>query len=334
MTGCTLAVDVGGTWMRSAIVDVTGLRLPLKKEAPGFRLNAVPLAELQDMFLGEMSALVDSYLREGFSVSRLALGFPGPVKDGYVYGAPTLWGKMSVPYPLLSGLKVRLGKKGVTELLVANDVTAAGRSYVTDENRTFCIITVSSGIGNKIFLNGRVLEGDLTIGGEIGHWYCGDAYSEFGCDCGGRGHLGAVSSGRGVERLAEKMKPDWAEISAVASLTHVTTSDIVQGLNRGDVFAHKTLNASVAPLASAINLINLATGVDNFIVVGGFALGCGEAYADALRRSMEGLQFSGHFTERSGGIRITLGNDNDFQALEGLGKMMEEDIAACAAADP
>jgi glucokinase len=333
MTGYTLAVDVGGTWLRSAVIDGGKLILPLKKEAPGFRFNSEPLGGLQELFLREMSSLVGSYAEKGFRISKLALAFPGPMKGGYVYGAATLWGEMSIPYPLLSELKTTLREKGVTEVFAVNDVTAMGWSYVTDENRTFCIITVSSGIGNKVFQNGQVLTGERAIGGEIGHWYCGDAYREFVCDCGGRGHLGGVSSGRGVEKIAEKLKERFTGISEMASLRQITATDIVEGLKKGDAFAQETLSISVVPLANAMSLINLATGVDRFIMVGGFALGCGDEYLRALTKSLDRQQFRGHFTENGDGIRLTLGADNDFQALTGLGRMVESSASPEQVAD-
>ena len=329
MTRTALAVDLGGTWMRSAIVENGELILPLKKEAPGFRFHNAPLAGLQDMFLREMSALVDTYREKGFMISRFAIGFPGPVKDGYVYSVPTLWGEMHNPYPLLSVLKSELGKKGITEVMAVNDVTAMGWSYLSNENRTFCIITVSSGIGNKIFHDGQVLKGDGATGGEIGHWYCGDAYGEFECDCGQKGHLGAVSSGRGAEKIAERLRTEFTGISQMASLERITTAHIVEGMKNGDALALRTLEVSVAPLAAAIDLINLATGVDKFIIVGGFALSIGEIYADALRKSLASLEFRGHFTEEGRGIGVMLGADGDHGALAGLGRMVTEDRELC-----
>ncbi len=333
MTGSTLTVDLGGTWMRSAIAEGSELILPMKTEAPGFRFNTTPLARLQDMFLREMSSLLDSYTERGVHVSTLALAFPGPIKNGYVYGAATLWGEMSTPYPLLSRLKDELGKKGVTEIITVNDMTAMGWSYVTDENRTFCIITVSSGIGNKIFQDGNVLTGIRAVGGEIGHWYCGDNYREFDCDCGGKGHLGAVSSGRGVEKIAEKLKNVYRERSDLASLEQITAMDILEGLKKGDALAQETLSFSVVPLASAISLINLATGVDTFIIVGGFALGAGERYIRELGKSLDRLQFRGHFTDNGEGIRVMLGADDDFQALRGLARLAENGATAEERAD-
>ena len=87
MTGHTLAVDVGGTWMRSAVIGDGKLILPLKKEAPGFMFSSEPLAGLQELFLREMTSLVDSYSENGFRISKLALAFPGPMKDGYMQPA-------------------------------------------------------------------------------------------------------------------------------------------------------------------------------------------------------------------------------------------------------
>ncbi|MEM3852088.1 MAG: ROK family protein [Methanomassiliicoccales archaeon] len=328
-----LAVDLGGTWMRSAIVENGRVTCPLKKGAPGFRLLGQQLTRLQRKFLDEMSALVDFYRAEGFNVSKFAIGFPGPIKDGYAYSAPTLWGNMRKPYPLLSELKKELGKKGIESIVIENDVTAIGYSYLTEDNRTFCIITVSSGIGNKIFYEGRVMRGDAAIGGEIGHWYCGDEYRDFICDCGQRGHLGAVSSGRGAEKIAERIKNNFKDISEIALLPEINTLHISTGLKKRDALALETLRIAVTPLAAAMNLINLATGVSKFVLVGGFALSCGEIYIESMKKTLDSLEFIGHFTDKKKRIDVSLGADNDNRALLGLGRIADESDVSDGAAN-
>lgn len=92
-------------------------------------------------------------------------------------------------------------------VVMLNDLSAAAWHLAesTPLNR-FLVVTVSSGIGSKIF--GRchplgVID-DLPYAGEIGHVVVDESSDTLVCDCGGRGHLGAIASGRGIERSARR----------------------------------------------------------------------------------------------------------------------------------
>ncbi|MBX8632205.1 MAG: ROK family protein [Thermoplasmata archaeon YP2-bin.285] len=312
-----LAVDAGGTWMRSAVVSGGRLFGAMKRDSPNFIRNRLPLEDLQEAFLDEIRTTVLHYRERHFRFSSIAIAFPGPVRGGSVYGAPTLWGPMNSPYPLIRRLRGRLGGTGIRQIAVINDMTAMGWRYVSRRMKDFCIITVSSGIGSKIFWNGEAMLGSSAMGGEIGHWFCGDRYGNLVCDCGERGHLGAVSSGRGIAKLAASMLQSGGG-EASAPEEQIESLDVIEGVLRGDRFWNNVLEESVKPLASAIRLIALSTGLSLFIVVGGFASSLGRAYTKALSNAVLDDKFMRTFNYSGRGIRIVIGESSDYQALRGL----------------
>src|SRR5207253_5772742 len=104
-------------------------------------------------------------------------------------------------------------------VLAVNDLTAAGARYVDLGHRDFGVLTLGSGVGGKLFVDGRPLLGSAGYGGEIGHWRVPGA-PPIACDCGGIGHLSALASGRGIVRLARwraDRDPDGFEASGLAS---------------------------------------------------------------------------------------------------------------------
>ena len=124
----------------------------------------------------------------------IGIAFAGPVFDGTVLRAPTIWGdrlRGSVPLHDLAAARWP-GRR----VYICNDMTAAGYRYLRTRSEDFCIVTVSSGIGHKTFVAGQPAVGPHGRGGEIGHFRIDDAADAPICDCGGRGHLAAVSCGR------------------------------------------------------------------------------------------------------------------------------------------
>ena len=133
-------------------------------------------------------------------VDAISVGFPGPVRaDGFVYRAPTLLGSDFMggwwpPMLCTSGRSI--------PYVIMNDVSAAAKGVLGDGTETnSAVINMGSGLGVKVFVKGQERSGPNGRGGELGHWRVTND-DRFVCDCGGRGHLGAVASGRGAEQLA------------------------------------------------------------------------------------------------------------------------------------
>ena len=105
---------------------------------------------------------------DGERADCIIVGYPGPVSGfGVAVRSPTILGPNSTYRVDVAAMLSKLWPDAAIRVL--NDLTCAGYSFVRAGQRNFCVLTVGSGIGNKIFLDGRPYVGDHGFGGEIGH---------------------------------------------------------------------------------------------------------------------------------------------------------------------
>ncbi len=320
--------DLGGTTLRIArygtdtdtVTDVR--RTPTEGMA---RHPGAPVPELQTRVVEQLAELAAQAVERHRS-SALALAFAGPVTaDGRVTAAPTVWGGRGEPLPLRLLLEERLG----LPVVVVNDLTAAVWRYVaTEGEQPFCLITVSSGIGSKVYRAGEVLLDPEGHGGELGHWTCDPSPQAPRCDCGGRGHLGGIASGRGMQAAARRAAladPAGYARSALAPGAPdpelLDNRTLVAAVRAGDEFATAVLRGGLAHLASAITSVFTSIGVRRYVLMGGFALAIGPRYAQLLTEELERL---GCFGLSAAEIRrmVVLGEPDDDHGLIGAGRLL------------
>jgi glucokinase len=200
-----LVFDVGGTNTRAAVYDEQCgvLVRRLAKPTPNHRRNPDlgPL-EILSLLKSDMDDLATELLGE-VAPQKISVAFAGPL-DGnqMVVAAPTIWGTTShPPIDLVSELQTLWPSPTIH---VINDVTASGYRHLRHANENLCVITVGSGIGNKVFVDGKPLTGINGRGGEIGHIVVDHSDDALQCDCGGRGHLGA-----GLSKETGQQRPSW-----------------------------------------------------------------------------------------------------------------------------
>lgn len=317
-----IVFDIGGTNMRAGLFSRgNGLEALYRREqAPSFHAARIPLAQLQEMLVEKITGITEEWCDDGDNhVTHIGVSFPGPTTpDGTVLKAPTLWGDVRADYPLREILTRRLPSR---QVVVINDITAAGWRYIDRYDGTFCIITVSSGVGCKVFWKRRVLLNPRGFGGEIGHHYCDDDYAAIPCDCGSHGHVASIASGRGIEKLcrfAALRDPRLFSASPLARLRAVTTCEIIEAVRMNDPFAVALLRESVRPIAAAISALYGFIGIEKYIVIGGFALALGEEYRSALVRELERRRLWGRNECEIDGM-IVMGENDDHSGLIGMG---------------
>ncbi|NYI04217.1 ROK family protein [Allostreptomyces psammosilenae] len=322
-------MDVGGTTLRVGSYAVADGRLTDVRRTPveGMaRHPGDPVPLLQRRVVDQIAEAVAA--RPGPPGGPLAVGiaFAGPTTaDGLVLGAPTVWGRGGEPLPLGPVLQERLGRP----VVVVNDITAAAWRYAATEPEPFCLLTVSSGIGAKVFRHGEVLLSPRGHGGELGHWRCDPAPDAPPCDCGGRGHLGGIASGRGAlaaARRAVEHDPAGFAGSLLGRLCQgrperLDNPALAAAVRAGDPFATGVLRDGLRHLAGAVTAVFTAIGVTRYIVIGGFALAVGPRYAELLTEELRRLGCFG-LTEEEIGRMVTLGHPDDDHGLLGVGALL------------
>ena len=192
-----LAADVGGTNTRIAVVTKDGEILALLKKSTHCKDGK-----------DEMIRFLVSTAKETIEKSRLSIkdicgmgiGFPGPLnaETGMIFNPPNLIGWNNVP------LKDILEEKLKLPVSIENDANLAGlgewwKGTGEGTNSLVCI-TLGTGVGGGIILNGEIWHGASWIAGEIGHTTV--IRDGMKCTCGNNGCLEAYASARGIVERA------------------------------------------------------------------------------------------------------------------------------------
>jgi len=282
--------DLGGTHLRCAVSGEHGSLTNYYRSRIRTFLDGHEARVVWDNILSEMTDYIESVTGRLDYRTPVFLAFPGPI-DAHqrIMHAPTVTGSHAVP-----DLRAELMSLTARDVYILNDVSAA--AWYFGERLTigrFMVITVSSGIGSKIF-DRRHPEGvldRLPYAGEIGHFIVDENPDAPRCDCGGIGHLGAIASGRGVERralhCARLDMPSFERSACVrdfnASLTSLSNEQhLVPAAKAGDEWALRVIRESTRPLARILNCMVLGMGLDGIVIIGGFALSLGSVYLDLV----------------------------------------------------
>jgi len=286
-----IVFDVGGTHLRSGALLADGTvghveKRRLKSHVDGYEPGVI-WADLVEAIV----AIVREKTPAAPRPAPLVIAFPGPVAaGGRVLSAPSLTGREGCPHELGAELGRRIGRS----VHLLNDVSAAAWYIGTQTGAgRFVVVTVSSGIGSKIYDRSRspAVMGDAPYAGEIGHLVVDDAADAPTCDCGARGHLSAVASGRGIERAARRVALSDPEAfgnslcarELGATPERLTNEEhLVPAAVQTDAWALGVVRSCTIPLARALCTLLLGAGLDEVAVIGGFAQGLGQPYVRIL----------------------------------------------------
>jgi glucokinase len=266
----TIGVDLGGTNLR--IAAYTPEEGVLKSIAMRTRLEAGPIAVVDDM-CEAIRALLDELL-DGRALSGIGVGSPGPLElpSGRLHHPPNLPGWDG--FPLLGEMQKRLERNIVLE---SDANVAALAEYALGLGKTLgveslCMLTLGTGVGNGIILNGKLWHGATGMGGEAGHM---TVYPNGPiCGCGNNGCLEAYASATAVVNAAERMIAA-GRAPGLASLKNKSVSLSAQAVaeaalegdpNAKEIYA-ETGRALGICLAGLINILNLPL----YVVGGGVA---------------------------------------------------------------
>lgn len=332
-------LDIGGTNFRCGLYDNLTVTHIKKIPTPNFYKYGTE-KEIREELVKSIVAAIQEKKAEHNELSRLGIAFAGPVNiKGDVISSSVIFGNvLSEPFPLKKELILELKKQGISleTIILTNDITASAWRYSDRGYDPFCLITVSSGIGNKIFAKGEVLIDERGIAGEIGHYGVELPGISIPCSCGwGNNHIGMIASGRGIENMAKFFANETGKYrslfltSAIANDTRVNKNFnllksewIAEYADRHDLFPRMVIDFCTQPLSDAICLLSLAMCLKKFVFIGGFVLNC-DYYLEALKRNLiiKGMyNFSAHDIEET----IILGEKDDDHALIGLGKLLDK----------
>jgi glucokinase len=287
-----LLFDLGGTFLRAGIAGCDGrvaqhARTRIRSIANGFNAEVI-----WPQVLASIIAYASEHAADVSSSAPVVLSFPGPVTaGGRALQAPTVAGGSAAVFDLASAVRQETGRR----VFLLNDISAAAwRIAESRPERRFLVVTVSSGIGAKIFdrCHAAGVLDQPPYAGEIGHVVVDESESAPVCDCGGRGHLGAIASGRGIERQARirAARDESAFLSSKVSCEFGATPEtlnneqhLVPAILAGDQWATQLVTEFTRPLARSLLIITMAAGLERVFIIGGFAQALGSLYLAILR---------------------------------------------------
>ncbi|GGL17412.1 ROK family protein [Deinococcus radiotolerans] len=245
----SIGIDVGGTKIASGVLRGDELHSPHVIPTPDTGWESV-----LDAVAGEVRRLQDQYPE----ARLIGVGIPGPLNADRtrVKFAPNIYGFTDVP--MVDGLRDRLGQRVVLE----NDAKAAALAEAhlgaARGAESSIYVTVSTGIGSGIVLNGRIWRGRHGIAGEIGHITAlpGGPVSGAGLD----GALEAVASGTAIARDA-----------SFALNRDVSTAEAFQLAQQGHPAARRVVGQALRHIGIALADLQKTIDPEVFVLGGGVA---------------------------------------------------------------
>ena len=314
MSKYVVGVDVGGTTVKLGMFDVNGdvtakWEIPTRTEDGGKLI----LPDIADSIKKEIVAHDIS----AEDVIGVGIGVPGPVDDkGVVHKAVNLgWDRdfslVDAMAPLLPNMPVKGG----------NDANVAALGEMWKGGGQGCsnlvAVTLGTGVGGGIIINGRLVNGSTGAGGEIGHIHIEDNETE-SCGCGNYGCLEEYASATGIVRLANRELASSDDASVLRD-QKITAKSVFDAVKAGDALAIRVAEKFGDYLGKGLAIIAGVVNPEIFVIGGGVSK-AGEVLFDYIRPSFEKTVFHGSKNTRF--ALATLGND---AGIYGAAKLVLED---------
>ena len=261
-------IDLGGTTAKIGLFTTSGALLE-KWEV------ATDTSHAGEHILENLAAAVLGKMKEQSiqpeQVEGVGIGVPGPVLDSSIVPIVCAnlggWGERNVSAQLsglLDGLKV----------LVGNDanVAALGEIWMGAAKgaKNAVMVTLGTGVGGGVVVNGKVIDGVHGAGGEIGHITV-NRHETAVCGCGKRGCLEQYSSATGVVRCMKKLLDENPDTPCVLCGTEFAAKDVFDAARNGDALAAREVDEMSDTLGMALASIASTVDPEAFLVGGGVA---------------------------------------------------------------
>ncbi len=262
-----IGVDLGGSKILTAMVNIKGEILSSDhRTTPA---TEGPEAVIQAM-LGSIKRTIDQAGLNAAELEAICIGAPGlsNSETGVVFTSPNLPGWLDVP--LKSIIEDKIGVK--TFLINDANAAALGEMYfgAAKGARNFIYITISTGIGGGIVIDGEVYTGSLGTAGEIGHMTIDTNGPP--CNCGNTGCWETLASGNALAREAKRQIAAGAETSileyASGDIDKVNAKVVHKAAQKGDSLAKELIAQTSYYIGVGLtNLINIFN--PELIIIGG-----------------------------------------------------------------
>lgn len=278
-------IDVGGTSVKCGLFRTDGTlidkwEIPTRTENNGSEI------------LPDVAKTIEEKIQEKnldkADIDGVGIGIPGPVNSkGEVACAVNLyWGFKAVAKELseLTGLPAKAGNDAnVAALGEAWKGSAAGAQNVI-------MVTLGTGVGGGIIVDGKIVAGSHGAGGEVGH-ACIVHDEEEVCNCGNAGCLEQYTSATGIVRVANRVLASTTKDSVLRKNNKFSAKSVLDAYKAGDEVAAQIMDEVGDKLGGALAVF--ASVIDpEAIVVGGGVSKAGQPLVDCIQKYYKKYAFS------------------------------------------
>jgi glucokinase len=278
--GLIFAADLGGTHLRAATVDQKGkIQFRFKQNTPQVK---------------DANVIVDAIIAAVYAcggvdqISAVSLVVPGTVnvEEGSVVKAPNL--PCLDGFPLGAALTEQLHVSAVLE----NDANAAAVGEMWQGAAVGCNtiigVTLGTGVGGGIILDGKLWRGVDGAAAEIGHM-CVDPFGGVACTCGSRGCLEVFASATAIVRMTREASPRYPD-SVLQVNENLTAETIFEAGQEADELALEIFRRMGVYLGIGLaNLINILN--PEMIVIGGGVVNGWDLFEKHMHQQVEERAF-------------------------------------------
>lgn len=293
-------VDLGGTTVKIGIFSDEGVmkdkwEIPTRTDDGGAYI------------LSDIAESIKKYDAEhGITkadIKGVGLDVPGPVQeDGTVLKCVNLgWGVFNAAQELekLVGLPVKVGNDANYATL-GEMWQGGGKGH-----QNLVMVTLGTGVGGGIIINGKIVSGTNGAGGEVGHITIDPKETDL-CNCGKRGCLEQYASATGIVRLAQKTLNSTDKPSKLRTVQYISAKEIFDAAKEGDELANDLVDELGQKLGYALAAIAAVVDPEVFVIGGGVSK-AGQILLDVTKKHYQEYAF--HACRNAGFELATLGND-------------------------
>lgn len=271
----SLGIDIGGTGTEYGLVTDEG-KVIYEHDFP--TTDFAQPADLVDAIWN------DKIIQENMdNIVGIGIGAPnGNYFHGAIEFAPNLKWKGIIP--LAKMFEDKFGKRA----LLTNDANAAAMGEMIFGNardlKDFVTITLGTGVGSGVIVNGELVYGHDGFAGEYGHIrVIPDGRT---CGCTRKGCLETYASSTGVVRSIKELDSDNKAFSALMHLENPTAKDVFDLADQGDLFASEIVDYTARILGSALADYTCFSSPKAYVLFGGIAQH-GGSFASTVKKYME-----------------------------------------------
>lgn len=309
MSKYAFGVDIGGTTVKLGLFDKDGCVLD-KWEIPTVKEND-GAAILPDVAESIKAKMQEKVIPLG-DVAGIGVGAPGAVDDDgvLVNGAVNLgWGVFNLAKVLNGYLNLPVKAANDANVAAFGEMwQGGGRGY-----QNMVAVTLGTGVGGGIIVNGKILAGATGAGGEIGHIHIDDNETE-PCGCKNYGCLEQYASATGIVRLAKRRLSE-DNASSILRDKEISAKAVFDAVKAGDAVAIEIAERFGDCLGKGLAAVAAVVNPEIFVIGGGVSK-AGDILLSYIEPAFKKYAFSA--CKGAKFTLATLGNDAGIFGAAGL----------------